>query len=1102
MIWRWIASDSKSRFDLSKDAGSNFVAGHATIYKRRIDCLLVDNCVASILGGVVLLCESYLHLTFRFVFIRFPIIEVFRFKRCAVGSVMSNLRNCGKSIHEFATTVKRKSIRKHFAVRRKHRLFSIELLESRRVLNGDFVFAKKMGGTSQDIGYSIITDEAGNVYTSGAFSGTADFDPGVGTFNLTSVGANDIFVSKLDSVGNFVWAKSFGGSSHDFSFGITVDGLGNVYSTGYFQNTVDFDPGAGTSNLTSAGSVDVFVSKLDGDGNFVWAKAFGGTGWDDSDQVVVDALGNVYTTGRFSATADFDPGVGTFNLISAGDYDVFISVLDTAGNFVGATRFGGSGYDLALGIAVDASGSIYTAGAFRSTVDFDPGPGSFNLTSAGDLDAFISKLDSAGNFVWAKAFGGTALNEIQAIEIDQMGNIYTTGEFFGVVDFDPGVGTLNLSSTGSADAFVSKLDNSGNFVWAKSFGGTNTDNGYSIAVDDLGNVYTTGIFRDTADFDPDASAYNLTSAGLDDAFISKLDSNGSVVWAKRIGGTGTETGHAITLDGLGNVYTTGRFWGTVDFDPGTGVFNLASAGNWDVFISKLSHEKDFVVTAPATGAADWILRRSGNNIQVFNKQTNSIVSQRATGDVLGVQINGRASVIDSLTIDYQFGGFFNLPYGIRFDGSTGADVLKIRGAGSVSMTYMPASTAAGITSFDVNGNSIQMVGVESSVVSNLLSLEVETQNSTDVLAVAAATGYGGAVASRISGTSSTVAISPLTWSNVRYVTIDTGANDGIAVGVANDTVTFVPASLDAAGMQYLTVDTGKGADSLIVNNNGDLGLPVSGGEFWFAGGAGTDRLSASGDANFLIDNLLLASSGGGRIYFDDVEQATLTGGDGNNSLNAAGFSGAAILNGGNGNDALRGGSGNDSLYGGNGNDRLFGNDGDDLLDGGANDDRLYGGNDVDSLFGGIGNDWLYGNDDDDSLDGGGNNDWLFGGDGNDSLLGGTGNDILSGQAGNDALDGQAGVDLYQFEGTNNAESLRLEFVTATTSRFVRKPRGLSTTLELDSITNDASDEVSVQALGGDDLITIDLAITMLGVVDGGDGTDSCTAPASWTKISC
>ncbi len=687
-------------------------------------------------------------------------------------------------------------------------------------------------------------------------------------------------------------------------------------------------------------------------------------------------------------------------------------------------------------------------------------------TSRLRFERLESRRVLSGDFAFAERFGNIGTDFGQAIVSDDAGNVYTTGYFNGMVDFDPGAGIFNLSSGGAGSVFVSKLDSAGNFVWAKAFGGSSDDRGNGISLDGLGNVYTTGYFEATADFDPGAGTFNLSSAGGKDVFVSKLDTVGNFVWAKALSNTGTGygIGNGIALDELGNVHTTGYFEGTADFDPGAGTFNLMSAGIEDVFVSKLT--QDFVATAPMTGAADWVLRRSGTYIQVFDKSTNSVISQRPYAKILGVQFNGAASVADSLTIDFQFGGLFSLPNGIRVEGNTGTDLLKIRGAGNELLTFRPSSTASGITSFDVNGNLVTMMGVESTVVSNVSSLDIETQNSTDVLTIAAATGYGGAVASMISGTSSAVAIRPLTWSNVRNVTIDTGAHDGIGAGVANDTVTFATGSLDAVGMRNLTVDVGKGIDTLIVNNFGDLGLPISGGAFWFLGGAGADRLWVSGNADFRLNDSQVVSSAGGRVYHDNVERATLTGGVGNNLLSAVGFSGSVILNGGNGNDILRGAAGNDSLFGGNGND------------------------------------WLYGNDGDDSLDGGANDDWLFGGDGNDSLLGGLGNDILSGQAGNDALDGHAGVDLYQFEGTNNAESLSLQFLTATTSRFVRKPRGLSTTLELDSITNDASDEVSVQALGGDDLITIDLAITMLGVVDGGDGTDSCTAPAGWTKVSC
>jgi Beta-propeller repeat len=146
----------------------------------------------------------------------------------------------------------------------------------------NFSWAKSIGGTGGDTGNSIAVDALGNVYTTGIFINTVDFDPGAGVFNLTSVGGSNIFVSKLDASGNFVWAKSTG-SGNGISNSIAVDASGSVYTTGSFNGTVDFDPGVGVFNLTSAGSdADIFVSKLDASGNFVWAKSVGAAGGSDS----------------------------------------------------------------------------------------------------------------------------------------------------------------------------------------------------------------------------------------------------------------------------------------------------------------------------------------------------------------------------------------------------------------------------------------------------------------------------------------------------------------------------------------------------------------------------------------------------------------------------------------------------------------------------------------------------------------------------------------------------------------------------------------------------------------------------------------------------
>ncbi|MBK7651576.1 MAG: hypothetical protein IPJ20_13745 [Flammeovirgaceae bacterium] len=154
-----------------------------------------------------------------------------------------------------------------------------------------------------------------NVYYTGQFFGTVDFNPGPGTSNMTSAGGYDFYIGKLDASGNFLWAKSLGGLNPDVSYSIDVDALGNVFASGGFNGTVDFNPGPGTNNLTSNGSEDVFVLKLDPSGNFSWARSFGGNNFDSANSIKVDNLGNIITLGTFEGTADFDPGAGINNNI-------------------------------------------------------------------------------------------------------------------------------------------------------------------------------------------------------------------------------------------------------------------------------------------------------------------------------------------------------------------------------------------------------------------------------------------------------------------------------------------------------------------------------------------------------------------------------------------------------------------------------------------------------------------------------------------------------------------------------------------------------------------------------------------------------------------
>ena len=456
-----------------------------------------------------------------------------------------------------------------------------------------FQWVKGIGGSLNEYGACITTDTFGNIYTTGYFQGTADFDPGPGSFNLTA-NSQDIFISKLDVNGNFIWAKKIEGPENNISFSIATDASGNVYTTGYFKGTVDFDPGAGVFNLTSANPtsfVDAFISKLDASGNFVWAKNMGGTSSCISRSITIDDLGNVFTTGYFMGTIDFDPGIGTFNLTSFGGTDIYISKIDPTGNFIWAKSIGDSGEDRGHSIATDATGNVYTTGYFKGvSTDFDPGPGLFPLPSVGiGTDVFILKLDAAGNFIWAKSIEGTTNSTDfgNSINIGSNGYVYTTGNFQGTSDFDPGAGVFNLTSqSGASNVFLSKLDASGNFIWAKGLGGSLGSRGLSVITDDIGNIYSTGYFIGTADFDPGPGSFNLTSNGDKDVFISKLDASGNFLWAISMGATSSDVGNSIVLDPYGDLYTAGDFYMTTDFDPGAGVFNL-TANSQDIFIHKL-----------------------------------------------------------------------------------------------------------------------------------------------------------------------------------------------------------------------------------------------------------------------------------------------------------------------------------------------------------------------------------------------------------------------------------------------------------------------------------------------------------------------------------
>ena len=456
--------------------------------------------------------------------------------------------------------------------------------------NPSFGWAAQVGGTSFDWGYSITTDDLGNIYTVGSFGNTVDFNPGSESTILTSNGLSDIFIQKLDPNRNLIWVKQIGGTGLDRSNSVITDVDGNVYLIGSFRETVDFDPSAGIMSLTSNGIDDIFVLKLDSNGNLIWVKQMGGVSTEVGLEIVVDDNGNIYATGYFMGTTDFDPGAGNVVLTSNGNEDIYIQKLDSNGSLIWVKQIGGTSIDLGRSMAVDNNSDIYITGTFAGTVDFDPGTGTFSLTSNGVEDIFVQKLDPDGNLIWVKQMGSAFLDWSNSISIDVNGDVYTTGRFSSTVDFDPGSGVTNLTSNGNTDIYIQKLDSDGNFCWVKQMGGTSEDAAKAISVDVNGFIYSTGRFSSTVDFDPGSGALELTSNGNTDVYIQKLDPDGNLIWVGQIGGTDDDEGLSLTIDIIGNIYTTGIFEETVDLDPGTGNQVFTSNGAFDIFILKLNQD--------------------------------------------------------------------------------------------------------------------------------------------------------------------------------------------------------------------------------------------------------------------------------------------------------------------------------------------------------------------------------------------------------------------------------------------------------------------------------------------------------------------------------
>jgi len=452
------------------------------------------------------------------------------------------------------------------------------------------------GSTSGEQGFAVTTCSDDSIVVTGSYSNSATFGGGDSiTKTLTTDGPGwDIFVAKYSPDGSLAWVTRAGSfPDEDIPRGITTLSDDSTVITGYFRATAYF--GTGESNqttLTTAGGTDIFIARYNTNGTLAWAKRAGGSSSDDSHGVAALSDNSMVLAGYFQGTATFGPGEANQTILtsSGAPYDIFIAKYNQNGTLAWAKQAGGTSAEYCMGITSLSDNSFVITGYFSGSTVFGPGEANeTTLNSPGNYNIFVARYNPNGTLAWAKQAGGTFDDVSEAIASLSDNTTVATGYIVGSATFGEGEPNQTiLGSPGANSIFIAHYNTDGTLAWAKQASGSGGKESYEITTLSNDSIVVTGYFTGSTTFGPgEPNQTILTSSGNDDIFIAQYNTDGTLAWAKRAGGTGNDEGWGIATLSDNSTVTTGYFTLTAMFGAGeSNQTTLVSAGSADIFVAR------------------------------------------------------------------------------------------------------------------------------------------------------------------------------------------------------------------------------------------------------------------------------------------------------------------------------------------------------------------------------------------------------------------------------------------------------------------------------------------------------------------------------------